>query len=300
MKNRAGGTRQLSIGLEAAGRILAGVVVLCTALAAGCGSKVTRPLIGPMLEGRVVDGAGRPVSGAHIGIYYDLPGHSGGATVRGGRIAPERAPLDGPPIVVPLLSNCPNPTWGSTILRMILTEAAAQVSLTIVDHANVLVKTLIAGSLPAGPYMQEWDGHNEAGRPVPPGVYIARLTIGGGVAATTQQVRMFRVSISENDVQEGYVALSAADGRFSLPMHDLPVGEVVPLRNASCTELGSEQVLTTMTVYTITDQGAAEARVDVGDMKKSVPVVLRLGSTTVTLRSGPRASWTSGATDGRP
>jgi len=77
------------------------------------------------------------------------------------------------------LENHPNPFNPSTMIRYSLPEAAA-VTLRVYDVQGRLVRTLASNlSKPAGVHEIEWNGADNAGRPVPSGVYFYRLNAGG-------------------------------------------------------------------------------------------------------------------------
>jgi hypothetical protein len=271
-----GSARQL---ISTAGGVA--LIIGLAALSAGCGDKAVNPQTQAVLEGRVLTAGGSPVAEAHIGILYELPGPSGVPSLRasrpasvGGAVSDTVPPI---PADVPLV-NFPNPINPSTTL-LFSVGTAMQARLTIVDHAGALVRTLLNSPLAAGYHLVPWDCRDDGGRRIPPGVYIARLALGEGAAATTQQVRMFYLIVNEENLQEGYLAVTGADGRFVLPLRDLPVGEVVPYRNEAGVELGSGTVQRTFRVYAWTESGTATAQVDVGDMKQSVSVEVRLPGT---------------------
>ena len=60
------------------------------------------------------------------------------------------------------------------VLRL---TSAAPVSIAIFDLSGRRVRELYAGEDPLGEYSHEWDGADDSGRRVPPGIYLYRLTI---------------------------------------------------------------------------------------------------------------------------
>ncbi len=73
----------------------------------------------------------------------------------------------------------PNPFNPKTTLRFALPRAAA-VDLAIFDVSGRRVARLVAGdTLPAGQHAIDWEGRDEAGRALPSGVYLARLSAAG-------------------------------------------------------------------------------------------------------------------------
>lgn len=84
----------------------------------------------------------------------------------------------------PALSAQPNPFNPRTVLRFTLAAPAA-VELSIFDAGGRRLRTLLAGQLPAGEQRLAWDGRDAAGRQLPSGVYLARLS-GDGFAAAAK------------------------------------------------------------------------------------------------------------------
>jgi hypothetical protein len=72
----------------------------------------------------------------------------------------------------------PNPFTNWTRLRLMLPRDG-QVEVTLLDLQGRLVRTLWRGHLPVGPHAQDWNGLDDAGRPVPNGLYLARLSLEG-------------------------------------------------------------------------------------------------------------------------
>ncbi|MGQ0723255.1 MAG: FG-GAP-like repeat-containing protein [Candidatus Eiseniibacteriota bacterium] len=76
----------------------------------------------------------------------------------------------------------PNPFRGTTAIRFDL-PAGGRVNLSLFDVTGRLVKTLVDRDLTPGRYEPGWDGRDDAGRTVSPGVYFVRLEAGPFVAA---------------------------------------------------------------------------------------------------------------------
>jgi hypothetical protein len=77
-----------------------------------------------------------------------------------------------------VMQNIPNPFGSSTTIEFVLPKPV-EVSLRIYDVAGRLVRTvLLNDSRSSGEHRTTWDGQDELGRPVTPGVYLYRLTAG--------------------------------------------------------------------------------------------------------------------------
>jgi len=83
----------------------------------------------------------------------------------------------------------PNPARGGCVLRFSLAEAGPGV-LAVYDAGGRRVRTLESGPLARGVHAPRWDGRDDAGRPVPGGLYFARLRLGQGVQ--TRRVALVR------------------------------------------------------------------------------------------------------------
>jgi hypothetical protein len=81
------------------------------------------------------------------------------------------------PVRLALAQNAPNPFTGGTLLRFTL-PSPGRVDLRIFDASGRAVRTLLAGSQPAGAHLCRWDGRDAAGQPVGTGVYFAQLKVG--------------------------------------------------------------------------------------------------------------------------
>lgn len=81
-----------------------------------------------------------------------------------------------------LFEAVPNPAGRRTTLSYTL-PAATPVDLRVYSSAGELVRTLRAGTEPAGTHSASWDGRDESGQPVGPGTYFCRLVAGSFRAA---------------------------------------------------------------------------------------------------------------------
>ena len=77
-----------------------------------------------------------------------------------------------------LAPPAPNPAHGVTALRFGLPRAA-HVELALYDQQGRRMRSLLAGTLPAGERTLAWDGCDESGRALPAGLYFARLVVEG-------------------------------------------------------------------------------------------------------------------------
>ncbi len=88
--------------------------------------------------------------------------------------------LDTPPSASPLalLPNYPNPFTDRTTLAFHLGEPAT-VRLTLYDLLGRTVRTVLDAPRSQGAHTLTWDGHDDAGRPLPGGIYFYRLEAAG-------------------------------------------------------------------------------------------------------------------------
>ncbi len=81
------------------------------------------------------------------------------------------------------LAAAPNPVAGSGAIRFVL-PMAGWTRLVLYDASGRRVRTLLQGTLPAGPHVVPWDGRNDRGTPLPAAVYFARLESGRSIWKT--------------------------------------------------------------------------------------------------------------------
>lgn len=83
----------------------------------------------------------------------------------------------------------PNPVVARAMLRF-ETAGTGRVTLAVFSADGALVRVLLDEDLPAGSRTAVWDGRDDAGRRVPPGLYFCGLTEGG--AKSVQRVLLVR------------------------------------------------------------------------------------------------------------
>ena len=86
------------------------------------------------------------------------------------------------------LRASPVPARGPTNLVFALTRTSA-VRLDVLDVNGRRIRRLLEGRFAPGPHSVAWDGLDEGGRPVPPGIYLAHAG-GEGVAISARLVRI--------------------------------------------------------------------------------------------------------------
>ena len=99
-----------------------------------------------------------------------------------------------PPIPPPVFENRPlavepNPASGACELSFSL-AGPRQGSLILFDANGRSVRTLASPRFGAGPQRRRWDGRDDAGRPMPSGIYFAQLRLPDGVQ--TRRIALLR------------------------------------------------------------------------------------------------------------
>jgi hypothetical protein len=85
---------------------------------------------------------------------------------------------DPAPRALGLMAPAPNPVFGTTRIEYAL-PSEAKVDLAVFDVAGRKVRSLFAGTAPAGMHHVEWNRADGAGRRVEPGVYFVRMVTNG-------------------------------------------------------------------------------------------------------------------------
>jgi flagellar hook assembly protein FlgD len=102
--------------------------------------------------------------------------------------SPRTAPSS---VAMPVLHAVyPNPLTGSSAIISFTTDDADRTALNVdvFDAAGRQVRSLFRGSTPKGTYLTRFDGNDDAGRPLPSGSYVVRLSTAAGVATQTVAV----------------------------------------------------------------------------------------------------------------
>jgi hypothetical protein len=263
------------------------IIILGLALAIGaCDEDSTSPPA--VLEGRVVDAAGAPVAGARIGLLYDFAATSRlGAVSRGQQASslfdrtasPDTVPI--PPLETSLGPTYPNPFQRSASVRFALAHAS-RVLLEIHDARGAGVRTLVEQDRPAGLHNIVWDARDEDGTRVPNGTYTTRFSImEAGELLPIGEAQLFRNDVDIADFAEAYHAVTNADGRFSIALATLPIGEDVTFVDITGGDQGVHTVLATVLNCAVREEGdtllkdCADAAL--GDLTRPVTVDLQLG-----------------------
>jgi hypothetical protein len=79
------------------------------------------------------------------------------------------------PVEFRLDAAAPNPSRGTAVAIRFGLARADQVDLRVFDVSGRMLKTLASGSFAAGPYRMTWDGTDDSGARVQPGIYFYRL-----------------------------------------------------------------------------------------------------------------------------
>jgi hypothetical protein len=119
----------------------------------------------------------------HCSLVYFLQDHDEQDVHQAGSVAVTAldAPTTAPdrPIAWDLGPGYPNPFNPQCTIPLRLGRAAS-VELSVVAVDGRLVRRLHAGHLASGEHRFVWDGRNDAGQPVPSGVYLARARAAAG------------------------------------------------------------------------------------------------------------------------
>lgn len=144
-------------------------------------------------EGMDVRADGTIVAGQYYGELYAMTRAPAFAKTHLASLAGELADLEwvngsggvdvppapgAPPAALALAPPAPNPARGTVRLRWAL-PATGHVTLEVFDLGGRRVRVLADGAFEPGMHERAWDGRDDAGRALGPGIYFARLLAGG-------------------------------------------------------------------------------------------------------------------------
>ena len=166
----------------------------------------------PVVEGRVRLSSGEAAVGAQVLVFdlADLSRYVRATTDESGQFVVSLRALgqgQGLPEGFGLGQNYPNPFNPGTVIPYEL-AADGYVRLEVFNLLGQRVATLVEGEQAAGRYTAAWDARDASGYGVAAGVYIYRLTAGGGVA-TRRMVLVDGVAVGAVGAGSGVARLQA-------------------------------------------------------------------------------------------
>lgn len=117
---------------------------------------------------------GQPVTGPLGSGVYSMSAGFWAATGGAYTVAVGDPEKEAPPLSFRLHAPAPNPLFDRTLVTFDLPREG-DVTLRLYNVGGRLVRTLASGALPAGQHQRLWDGTDEGGHPVAPGIYFVLL-----------------------------------------------------------------------------------------------------------------------------
>ena len=100
---------------------------------------------------------------------------------------------------------------GPATMRYALERDAARVSINVLDQQGQVVRTLEYAGRPSGLNVAEWDGRNQNGTPMPPGVYRYALSATDTQGAAVTSQGRAHLTVSGIRMEEGVAKLAVGD-----------------------------------------------------------------------------------------
>lgn len=228
----ASAPRPLVVGLLTVGLILLALTLI------GCdGDDGVRPAREPVLRGRIVDGEGTPVEGVVLSPLYrfDPPIFRSSASRSTSTVVAR-----GPSTTVPYHLS-----------------STGQVLLTVEDALGRTLATLQEGVQEPGAHVAVWDGRRDDGTLVPNGLYCFHLqftpTEEGEPMDARNEFLLLVVDVAA--LADRPLAVTDAEGRFSVPMALIPVGYEVITTDEQGNPAGASQVAPDFTLHAFRFEG---------------------------------------------
>ena len=168
----------------------------------------------PVVEGRVRLSSGEAAVGAQVLLFdlADLSRYVRATTDASGQFVVSLGALgqgQGLPEGFGLGQNYPNPFNPGTVIPYEL-AADGYVRLEVFNLLGQRVAVLVDGEMGAGRYAAEWDARDASGQGVAAGVYVYRLTAGGGVA--TRRMTLVDGAASTGSASGGMGSMGGMQG----------------------------------------------------------------------------------------
>ena len=100
---------------------------------------------------------------------------------------------------------------GPATIRYALERDAARVRITVLDQQGQAIRTLEYAGRPSGLNVAEWDGKNQNGAPMPPGVYRYALTATDTQGASVPSQGRAHLTVSGIRMEDGVAKLAVGD-----------------------------------------------------------------------------------------
>ena len=100
---------------------------------------------------------------------------------------------------------------GPATIRYALDKDAARVSINILDQQGQVIRTLDYAGRSSGLNIAEWDGRNQNGTPMPPGVYRYALSAVDAQGASVTSQGRAQLTVSGVRMEEGAAKLVVGD-----------------------------------------------------------------------------------------
>lgn len=108
---------------------------------------------------------------------------------------------------------------GPATIRYALERDAARVSINILDQQGQVIRTMEYAGRPSGLNVAEWDGRNQNGTPMPPGVYRYALSATDAQGASVTSQGRAQLTVSGIRMEEGTAKLVV--GNFTVEPSDV-------------------------------------------------------------------------------
>ncbi len=238
-------------------------------LACGAEELVTPPVEEepPSLRGTVLEAGGEPAVDVKINLLYELVGYP----------APPPPIYEAPPPVDTLMQNFPNPFNPLTRINFGLAEHQP-VHLMVLDTEGDTLRTLVQEFLPAGLHTVDWDGRDAQGTLLPNDVYRIQLVFHADVGGPVREIEgVFSLSRDAMILAESALALTDAEGRFSISLSGLPVDLMIPVTSTDGVLWGYFPVSSILQVHAgRTGENWDRITLDIGDGNTDIAVELQL------------------------